>query len=94
MFRTWIEHDNKPTLELDIFGLIVKLTRYLIHPMTCLYNSISISKDSLVVLGASSKDNLQVVGSGVHICLKYNMSKWLRMLDIYCDWDKEIMPRV
>ena len=85
MFRTWIEHDNKPTLELDIFGLIVKLTRYLIHPMTCLYNSISISKDSLVVLGASSKDSLLVVVSGVVIGLQCNISKCLRMLDIYCD---------
>ena len=83
MFRTWIEHDNKPTLELDIFGLIVKLTRYLIHPMTCLYGTFSIPKDSLVVLGASSKDSLQVVVSGVDICLKCNMSKRLRILYIY-----------
>ena len=46
-------------------------------------NSISISKDSLVVLGASSKDSLQVVVSGVDICLKCNMSKRLRILYIY-----------
>ena len=64
-------------------SILVRLTRYLIHPMTCLYNSISISKDSLVVLGASSKDSLQVVVSGVDICLKCNMSKRLRILYIY-----------
>ena len=53
--------------------------------MTCLYDSISISKDSLVVLGASSKDSFVLVVSGVVIGLQCNISKCLRMLDIYCD---------
>ena len=65
--------DNKPVLK-HIYGL-VQLTRYLIHPMTCVYNTFSISKDSLVVLGAFSKDSLHVVVSGVDIGLQCNMSK-------------------
>ena len=76
-----MKRDNKPTLK-HICGL-VQLTRYLIHQtMTCLYGTFSISRDSLVVLGPSSKDSLQVVMSGVDIGLQCNMSKRLRMLDI------------
>ena len=40
---------------------------------------LSILKDSLVALRASSKDSLQVVMSGVDIVLQCNMSKPLRM---------------
>ena len=68
-----MKHDNKATLK-HMFSL-VELTRYLVHPMTCLYGTFSISRDSLMVLGASSKDSLQVVVSGVDIGLQCNMSK-------------------
>ena len=72
-----MKHDNKATLK-HMFSL-VELTRYLVHPMTCLYATFSISKDSFVVLRVSCKDGLQVIVRGVDIGLQCNMSKRLRI---------------